>query len=128
MNGSFCRCAKSSKHSVQAKILKEYDGLSTEIFHIKDKSIIDTHSNPSSDILKELLLSLGLETDIFKTKANYIDRSLLANRHRIVHGERITLEYKDFFSTFNVIMKILNEYRDFLIDAAAEGLYKKQVH
>ena len=121
-------CAKSSKHSVQAKILKEYDGLSTEIFHIKDKSIIDTHSNPSSDILKELLLSLGLETDIFKTKANYIDRSLLANRHRIVHGERITLEYKDFFSTFNVIMKILNEYRDFLIDAAAEGLYKKQVH
>lgn len=120
-------CAKTSKYSVQARILKEYEALSTKIFHIKKKSIVDTHSNPSTEILKELLLTLGLETDIFRTKANYIDFSLLSNRHKIVHGEKTELVYDDFSLTFDIIMKILIEYKDFLIDAAIEERYKKQV-
>ena len=123
-------CAKSSKYSVQARILKEYNTLSTETFSIKKekKSIIGTHSNPSTEVLKEILLTLGVETDIFRTKANYIDGSLLANRHSIVHGERTNLGYDDFSVTFDIIMGILDDYKDFLINAATEEVYKKQVN
>ena len=74
------------------------------------------------------MLTLGVETDIFRTKANYIDSSLLANRHSIVHGERTNLAYDDFSVTFDIIMRILDDYKDFLIDAAAEEAYKKQVN
>lgn len=121
-------CAKSSKYSVQARILEKYNALSSETFSINKKSMIDTHSNPSTEVLKELLLTLGVETDIFRTKANYIDSSLLANRHSIVHGERTNLAYDDFSVTFDIIMRILDDYKDFLVDAAAEEAYKKQVN
>ena len=121
-------CAKSSKYSVQARGLEKYNALSSEPFSINKKSMINTHSNPSTEVLKELLLTLGVETDIFRTKANYIDSSLLANRHSIVHGERTNLAYDDFSVTFDIIMRILDDYKDFLIDAAAEEAYKKQVN
>lgn len=121
-------CAKSSKYSVQARVLEKYNALSSEPFSINKKSMINTHSNPSTEVLKELLLTLGVETDIFRTKANYIDSSLLANRHSIVHGERTNLAYDDFSVTFDIIMRILDDYKDFLIDAAAEEAYKKQVN
>lgn len=121
-------CAKSSKYSMQARVLEKYNALSSEPFSINKKSMINTHSNPSTEVLKELLLTLGVETDIFRTKANYIDSSLLANRHSIVHGERTNLAYDDFSVTFDIIMRILDDYKDFLIDAAAEEAYKKQVN
>jgi hypothetical protein len=121
-------CAKSSKYSIQARVLEKYNALSSEPFSINKKSMINTHSNPSTEVLKELLLTLGVETDIFRTKANYIDSSLLANRHSIVHGERTNLAYDDFSVTFDIIMRILDDYKDFLIDAAAEEAYKKQVN
>ena len=119
-------CAKSSKYSIQARVLEKYNALSSEPFSINKKSMINTHSNPSTEVLKELLLTLGVETDIFRTKANYIDSSLLANRHSIVHGERTNLAYDDFSVTFDIIMRILDDYKDFLIDA--EEAYKKQVN
>lgn len=121
-------CAKSSKYSIQARVLEKYNALSSEPFSINKKLMINTHSNPSTEVLKELLLTLGVETDIFRTKANYIDSSLLANRHSIVHGERTNLAYDDFSVTFDIIMRILDDYKDFLIDAAAEEAYKKQVN
>lgn len=126
MHSLIDECAKSSKYSVQNRILKEYDRLSTEIFHVGNSSIIDTHSNPSTKVLKEILLTLGLDTDIFDTKAKYIDASLLSKRHKIVHGERFELEYNDFSVTFDIIMKLLDEYKDVLINAATEEVYKKQ--
>ena len=65
---------------------------------------------------------------IYSELANYIDSSLLANRHSIVHGERTNLGYDDFSVTFDIIMGILDDYKDFLINAATEEVYKKQVN
>lgn len=117
-------CAKSSKYSVQVKVLEKYNKLLSETF-CNNVSVVDTHSNPSTETLKELLLSLGIETDIFKTKANYIDKRLLANRHKIVHGEKVELDYDDFKDTLKIILGLLDNYKDVLVDAATKQTYRK---
>lgn len=126
MHSLISEWAKSPKYSVQDRIFKEYDKLSTKIFCIENQSVIDTHSNPSTKVLQEILLTLGLNTNIFDIKGKYIDGSLLSNRHKIVHGERIELEYDDFLTTFDIIMQLLEEYKNVLVNAATEEIYKKQ--
>lgn len=92
---------------------------------MKKKSYISTHSNPSSEELKEILKTLGLESDIFETKAVYIDSSLLAKRHMVVHGQKTDLEKEDFVNTFEIILTLLDEYKALIISAADEKKYLK---
>lgn len=126
MEQEFKACAASEKHSVHKNLLTKYGTLSTRKFNDKynlDKPFISTHSNPSSTELEEILMSIGVETDIFDTKAQYIDNSLLANRHSVVHGERSELEKDDFLFTFNIIMELIDSYKDVIVSAAEEKSY-----
>ena len=54
----------------------------------------------SSAELEEILETIGIESDIFETKATYIDSSLLEKRHKVVHGERSDLDQRRFFNNF----------------------------
>lgn len=77
MDKEFENCAKSEKNSVHTKLLNKYDNLAESKFQEKydlDHPYISTHSNPKIEELKEIMSVLGIESDIFETKANYIDR------------------------------------------------------
>ena len=50
--------------------------------------------------------TIGIESDIFETKATYIDSSLLEKRHKVVHGERSDLDKEDFLTTFKIIIDL----------------------
>ena len=91
-----------------------------------DKPFISTHSNPSSKELEEILLTIGVETDIFNTKSFFIDNSLLANRHSVVHGERSELSKEDFFSTFKIIMELIDAYKEVIVKAAENKEYLRR--
>lgn len=126
MEKEFESCAKSDKHSVHKKLLIKYDELLTRKFIEKyDESnpYISTHSNPSSLELKEILDTIGIESDIFETKATYIDSSLLEKRHHVVHGDRSDLDKDDFLTTFEIIIKLIEDYKDLIIDAAENSKY-----
>ena len=88
--------------------------------------MISTHSNPSSIELKEIVASIGLETDIFDLKAKYIDSNLLNNRHKIVHGERYPIDKEDFRKTFEVIMELIEQYEELIVQAADEKKFMKE--
>lgn len=128
MQKEFESCAKSDKHSVHKKLLVMHDSLATRRFAEKyneDNPFISTHSNPSSTELKEILDTIGIESDIFETKATYIDSSLLEKRHHVVHGDRSDLDKEDFLTTFEIIIKLIEDYRDLIIDAADNEKYMR---
>lgn len=130
MQKEFESCAKSDKHSVHKKLLMMHDSLATKRFAEKyneDNPFISTHSNPSSTELKEILDTIGVESDIFETKATYIDSSLLEKRHHVVHGDRSNLDKDDFLTTFDIIIKLIEDYRDLIIDAADNEKYMRGV-
>ena len=128
MQKEFESCAKSDKHSVHKKLLVMHDSLATKRFvekYNEDKPFISTHSNPSSTELKEILDTIGIESDIFETKATYIDSSLLEKRHHVVHGDKSDLDKEDFLTTFEIIIKLIGDYRDLIVDAADNEKYMR---
>ncbi|MBQ8605008.1 MAG: hypothetical protein IJ410_09240 [Oscillospiraceae bacterium] len=126
MEKEFKSCALSEKHSVHKKLLMMHDDLATKIFKEKydeNSPFISTHSNPSSKELKEILETIGVESDIFETKATYIDSSLLEKRHHVVHGDRSDLDKADFLTTFDIIIELIEKYKDLITDAADNKKY-----
>lgn len=126
MEKEFKSCALSEKHSVHKKLLIMHDNLATKTFKEKydeNSPFISTHSNPSSNELKEILETIGVESDIFETKATYIDSSLLEKRHHVVHGDRSDLDKADFMTTFDIIIELIEKHKDLIIDAADNKKY-----
>lgn len=126
MEKEFKSCALSEKHSVHKKLLIMHDNLATKTFKEKydeNSPFLSTHSNPSSNELKEILETIGVESDIFETKATYIDSSLLEKRHHVVHGDRSDLDKADFMTTFDIIIELIEKYKDLIIDAADNKKY-----
>lgn len=126
MEKEFKSCAKSDKHSVHKKLLLMHDSLTAKKFAEKydeNNPFISTHSNPSSTELKEILDTLGIESNIFETKATYIDSSLLEKRHHVVHGDRSDLDKEDFLTTFDIIIKLIEDYKVLIIEAADNKKY-----
>jgi hypothetical protein len=124
----FDNCSKTDNHSVHGLLLEKIEQIKNENFFIKytdSEPIISTKSNPKSEVLDEILKTIGIKSDIFTTKKQYIDYSLLYNRNKIVHGERFELNYKDFDEVFNVVMDLLDKYKELIIQAAEKEEFLK---
>lgn len=127
MREEFKSCAKSDKDSVHKKLILKHNDLLIKKFKVSnDEKIVSTHSNPSSTELKEILETIGIDSDIFETKAHYIDSSLLSNRHKVVHGENSNIDKDDFLNTFKIIMKLIDEYKGLIAQTAEDKRYLKR--
>ena len=118
------QCKNTDKNSVHQRLILKYEKLSYSNFEVKS-DMISTHSNPSSEVIKEILCSVGIETDIFDLKKQYIDTELLSNRHKVVHGERYGIKKEDFQTTFDIIMDLLDDFNRVIICAADTKKYMK---
>lgn len=125
LKGKFKECSDTEKVSIRSKLISAYSTIANKPFKVKN-DVISTHSNPSTPELEEIMKSIGVETDIFRTKARYIDTDLLSNRHKVVHGERSMIDKTDFETTFSMIMKLLDQFAKVIISAADEKKYLKE--
>jgi hypothetical protein len=129
IKNSIKSCSETDKHSIHGEMLNLIEKIKEKSFFIKyteDKPIISTNSNPTSEVLKEILKTIGINSEIFDIKKQYIDHSLLMNRHKVVHGERHDLDYEDFISTFNIVLELLDSYKELIIHAAESELFLKE--
>lgn len=107
------------------QFLEEYYDKNFKVNYTKEKPIIKTEGNPSSNKIKEILLSIGLDYAPYEMKSNYIDADLLKNRHSVVHGEKVIIEKDDFNITFEKIIQIMEIFNDQILNAAVFKLYLK---
>lgn len=122
-------CGKTNKHSVHGEMITILENIKEKNFFIKytdDNPIISTESNPSSKVLKEILKTIGIESDVFDLKARYIDNNLLKNRHYVVHGERYDLRGSEFMETCSIVLTLLESYKEVIINAAERELFLKE--
>lgn len=121
---AFKSCKDTDKNSVHQRLISRYDELANTTFRI-NRNVVSTHSNPSSEEIKEILSSIGIETNIFDLKRQYINKELLSNRHKVVHGECYPIEKEDFETTFDIIMQLLDDFEQVIVDAAESKIYMK---
>ncbi|MFM6484754.1 MAG: MAE_28990/MAE_18760 family HEPN-like nuclease, partial [Dolichospermum sp.] len=83
------------------------------------KNPISTASNLSSEILKEITHTLGIDFFLDSTKSKLIDEKLLKTRNEIADGEdSLTIDRKQYMELQTMIMEVLEEFRNRIENAA----------
>lgn len=109
--GSLSSVADSRKASAFGPAAKLFQNASTEKSHIPYKTAIDTESNLSSTVLKEIVWTLGLDYSAYETKERIIDEKLLAKRNKIAHGEYLDVDKNDYAEIFKAILEIIENFQ-----------------
>jgi hypothetical protein len=129
LKGVLNPCLSSKKLSVYKSsmddFLTKYNSLTFNVNYSPDKPVIQTESNPSSTVLRNIFNTIGIDFSIYETKINYIDTDLLSNRHDIVHGEKTYISISDFDSTFDAITNLMEQFSNQVKDAAINKVYLK---
>lgn len=112
---------KYSPFNEVTHFLRNSTGESAKFDH---KSIIDTESNLSSPVFKEIVFTLGLDYSIFEGSEKLIDVKLLAKRNHIAHGEEIDIDMDDYQLVHDRVIQILENFRDQIENSVALKKYK----
>lgn len=92
---------------------------------IHDKDVIDTKSNLKFNVLRDILLSLGLEESHFAAHENFIDKKLVEPRNDIAHGTYRDVVYDDFIIVYQNVIPLMEYYKTLIENNATLGTYKK---
>ena len=109
---------KSKKTSIHKGFLDFYYANLKKEAYIPYKNVIFTEYNLKSKILKEIIITLGLDYSPYELKGNYIDSNLVKNRNDIAHGRYIDIDLIDFENLYRDIISLLDIFKDQIIDAA----------
>lgn len=88
---------------------------------IQWKNAIDTESNLSSVVLREIICTIGLDYSIYETKKELLDSTLLNSRNKIAHGERLLIDC----DTYNQLHKEIIALMDLLLNQIDNAAYTK---
>lgn len=88
------------------------------------KNVVNTESNLSSSVLKEICWCLGIDYTPFATKEKFIDSKLVARRNHVAHGEALELSENDFLSLTEEVVGLIETFRDQLEDATVNESYR----
>lgn len=86
---------------------------------------IETKSNLSSSVLKEIIHSLGLDYSYYATKEHLIDETMLASRNSIAHGRYLLIDKDTFVETHQTIIGLLTLFSNQISNAASMKVYRR---
>lgn len=126
LRSEFERVKKTVADHNRVPIIEKIESLNSENFNIVQSGhnlLISTNGNPKPETLDIILKSIGLETDIFTLKENFINNQLLSIRHDIVHGRFRDVDLVTFMETCDIVLELILKYADLIFDAADKQLF-----
>ncbi|WP_282778452.1 MAE_28990/MAE_18760 family HEPN-like nuclease [Nocardia sp. CC201C] len=121
LSSHFKRVQGSGKVKYLASILNDMDNRRCEVFRVEPEKVIDTESNLSSTVFKDLISGLGLESrDLYDTRQAFIDEKLLRCRNMVAHGELVSYSTVEADERIDGVLVLLDAYADHLIEAARD--------
>lgn len=91
------------------------------------KTAINTESNLSSKVFKEIVWCLGLDYAPYESKEKLIDSKLLNKRNYIAHGEDLPIDFDEYVELHEEIINIMNIFKNQLENMAITQGYKKNL-
>ncbi len=86
---------------------------------------IDTESNLSSKVFKEIVWCLNLDYSPYESKEKLLDKRLLKRRNYIAHGEHLQIEESEYNEIHDEVLFILNTLRNQIEGAAIDETFRK---
>jgi MAE_28990/MAE_18760-like HEPN len=117
---------QTNKSTIHCQIIDFLLNKLNERANVPNENIIRTGSNLNSNILREILTTVGLDYSIYELKNNLIDTVLLKNRNSIAHGEYIELDEIDFNELHTEIISMMDDIKNRLSNMVVLELYKRK--
>jgi hypothetical protein len=111
----------SSYHQITDFFLNKFNTKS--IFPYE--TAIDTESNLSSKVLKEIIWCLGLEYAPYETNEKFLDERLLAKRNYIAHGEKLMIDIKEYSEIHQRIINLMDVFKTQIENSAITESFKR---
>ena len=86
---------------------------------------IETKSNLSSEVLKEIAYTLGIDYREYEINANLIDETLLKSRNEVAHGRYLVIDVAEFVYLHRTIINLLNLFSNQISNAASTKAYRR---
>ncbi len=86
---------------------------------------VQTKSNLSSEVLREVVYTLGLDYKEYETKAKLIDETLLKSRNEIAHGKYLLISVEQFTDLHSAVIELLDLFSNQISNAASTKAYKR---
>ena len=85
---------------------------------------IDTSSNLNSAVLTEILTTVGLDGANYLRHKALLDERLVRSRNSIAHGNHLSIEIDAYIELHDVIIGLMNRFKDDIQNAAAMASYR----
>lgn len=116
--------AQSKKYSTFDEIIQYIRENNSSRVRVPFKNVINTQSNLSTNVLKEILWCLGLDYKDFEAKEKLIDLQLVARRNHVAHGEVLEVNDKDFLEMSEEVITLMLLFKNLLENSATLESYK----
>lgn len=123
--------SKTKKSTKRTELIETVFSKQNEESKIPINDIISAKSNLNFEILKEILITIGISIEPFSIYEVLIDEKLLQNRNFIAHGDHfnrldgvVTIE--DFKELHEKIRDVIELFSNTIIDAARNEEYKNK--
>ena len=87
------------------------------------KGAIDTESNLSSTVLKEIIWCLGLDYSPYETSEKIIDFKLLGRRNFIAHGIVMPVDLAEYIDLHNRVITLMDIFKNQIENSAVTKSY-----
>lgn len=117
---------QTNKSTIHCQIIDFLLNKLNERANVPNENVIKTGSNLNSNILREILTTVGLDYSSYELKNNLIDAVLLKNRNSIAHGEYLELDEMDFNDLHSEIVSMMDDIKNKLSNMVVLETYKRK--
>jgi hypothetical protein len=92
---------------------------------IQWRNAVNTKSNLSSKVFREIVATLGLDYTGYASKEKLLDERLLHSRNIIAHGKYLLVDEDAFMELYDEVLEIMNHLRTQIDNAASTLSFRR---
>ena len=124
VRGKIDKANESNKYSAFDEVTRYILENQSTRAKIPTKNVVDTQSNLSTKVLKEIMWCLGLDYEFYEPKEKLIDLKLVGRRNHVAHGESIEINLEDFIEMVDEVLGLMATFKNLLENSCITESYK----
>jgi hypothetical protein len=117
----------SNNHTRNVELVKFLLSDLDESASVPYKDVVNVKSNLSSTVFCDIINSIGLDTEKYSTRFNFIDESVVKKRNLIAHGQNVDVDESRFREISEDVIVLLRMFKNDIENAVVTDAYTRDI-